>query len=182
MKSRYDATREIVLSADASSCGTGAVLRQRQRNGDLQPISYISRALTDTEQRYAQIEKEALGITWACKKFQDYLIGMRFSIETDHKPLIPLLLSKPVNELPIRVQRFQLRLMSNDFSISHVSGKDLTTADTLSRAPVSAATNIDEELSKEVNAFVDLIVKNFPATVKRLQDIQLQQDRDLTCI
>ena len=71
--------------------------------------------------------------------------------------------------------------MRYDFSISHVSGKDLTTADTLSRAPVSAATNIDEGLSKEVNAFVDLIVKNLPATEKRLQDIQSQQDRDLTC-
>ena len=52
-----------------------------------------------------------------------------------------------------------------------MSGKDLTMVDTLSRAPVSAANNIDEELSKEVNTLVDLIVKNLPATVKRLQDI-----------
>ena len=118
---RYDAAQE---TADASSYGIGAVLRQRQQNGDLRPISYISRALTDTEQRYAQIEKEALGITWACERFQDYLIGMRFHIETDHKLLIPLFSSKPLNELPIRVQRFRLRLMRYDFSISHVSEKD----------------------------------------------------------
>ena len=71
--------------------------------------------------------------------------------------------------------------MRYDFSISPESGKDLTTAGTLSRAPISAATNIDEELNKEVNAFVDLIVKNLPATEQCLQDIQLQQDRDLTC-
>ena len=98
---RYDAALETILSADASSYGIGAVLRQRQQNGDLRPISYISRALTDTEQRYAQIEKEALGITCTCERFQDYLIGMRFHIETDHKPLIPLFSSKPLNELPI---------------------------------------------------------------------------------
>ena len=102
---------------------------------------------------------------------------MCFRIETDHKPLIPLFSSKSLNKLPIRVQRFRLRLMRYDFSISHVSGKDLTMADTLSRAPVSAATNIDKQLSK---AFVDLIVKNLPATEKCLQDIQSQHFRDLT--
>ena len=69
-------------------------------------------SLTETEQRYAQIvEKEALGMTWACERFQDYLLGMRFHVETDHKLLVPLLSSKHLDELPIRVQRFRLRLM-----------------------------------------------------------------------
>ena len=90
---RYDATRETILSADASFYGIGAVLRQRQQNGDQRPISYISRALTDTEQRYAQIEKEALGITWYAIPYW----------KTDHKILIPLFSSKPLNELPIQV-------------------------------------------------------------------------------
>ena len=44
-------------------------------NGELQPIVYISRVMTSTEQRYAQIEKEASGVTWAGEQFQDYLIG-----------------------------------------------------------------------------------------------------------
>ena len=76
--------------------------------------------MTTTEQRYAQIEKEALGVTWACERFQDYLVGMRFHIETDHKPLVPLLSSKNLDELPIRIQRFRLRLMRFCYSISHV--------------------------------------------------------------
>ena len=51
-----------------------------------------SRAMSPTEQQYAQIEKKALGMTWASECFADYLIGLKFHIdEMDHKPLVPLL-------------------------------------------------------------------------------------------
>ena len=47
-----------------------------------------------TEQHYAQLKKEVLGTTWDCSHFQDYLLGKTFKIETDHKPLVPLLSTK----------------------------------------------------------------------------------------
>ena len=56
----FDPSRETVVSADASCFGLGAVLMQRQEGGVMKPVVYISRSLTTTEQRYAQIEKEAL--------------------------------------------------------------------------------------------------------------------------
>ena len=62
------------MSADASSYGIGAILLQRQLDGSVKPVSYASRSLTPTEQKYAQIEMEALGVTWACERFRDYFI------------------------------------------------------------------------------------------------------------
>ena len=50
------------MSADASSYRLGAVLLQEQTNGDIKPVAYISQSLSPVEERYAQIEKEALAL------------------------------------------------------------------------------------------------------------------------
>lgn len=114
----YSTRAQTTVSADASSYGLGAVLLQRQEDGTMKPVAYASRALTETERRYAQIEKEALAITWACERFSDFLIGIEFYIETDHKALVPLLGSKNLDELPPRVQRLKMRLMRYTYTIS----------------------------------------------------------------
>ena len=98
----YDVNAPTKLSADASSYGLGAVLLQ-EADKQWRPIAYASRSMSETEQRYAQIEKEALAITWACKKFSDYILGKPIQIETDHKPLVPLLSNKQLDLLPPRV-------------------------------------------------------------------------------
>lgn len=83
-----------------------------------------------TEQQYAQIEEKALAFTWACERFSDYLPGLTFHIHTDYKTLVPLFSTKNLDELPIRVQRFRLRMMRYNFTISHVPGKSMFIADT----------------------------------------------------
>ena len=177
----YDPSKETIVSADASSYGLGAVLTQKQDNQQWKPVAYASRSLTPTEQKYAQIEKEALGITWACERFGEYLIGMQFEIQTDHKPLVSLLGAKNLEELPARIQRFRMRLMRFTFTVSHIPGKDLTIADTLSRAPTGTATNADSQFSQDIELFVNTVMSSLPATEQRLTEITQKQQEDEVC-
>ena len=94
----YCMGRESIIAADASNAGLGAVLLQRQPDGSRRPVSYISRSLTAAEKNYAVIEKEALAATWASERFSEYILGAPFTIETDHKPLVPLLTTKELHK------------------------------------------------------------------------------------
>lgn len=71
----------MIVSVKASSFRLGPVLLQHQEDGTLKPVAFASRALSPTEQRYAQIEKEALAITLAFERFSDFLIGIEFQID-----------------------------------------------------------------------------------------------------
>ena len=177
----FDLSLETTVSADASSYGIGGVLLQKQKKGEIRPVAYISRAMTPTEQRYAQIEKEALALTWACERLQDYLVGLQFCVETDHKPLVPLFSSKILDELPLRVQRFRMRMMRFRFSIRHVPGKQLSTADALSRAPTTTPSSSNNLFQDEVEAYIQVTMQDLPATEKRLAEIQVHQEQDETC-
>ncbi|KAK6184246.1 hypothetical protein SNE40_006752 [Patella caerulea] len=169
------------ISADSSSYGLGAVILQCHDN-DWRPVAYASRSLTETEQRYAQIDKEALAVVWACEKFEDYILGQRsFVIETDHKPLVPLLGTKDLDCLPIRIQRYRLRLMRYSYDIVHVPGKNLYIADTLSRAPHAKAIYDDLIFQNDTCVYVHSIMNHLPASDKRLEQIRSHQNSDDVC-
>ena len=121
----YDPLAPAKVFADASSYGLGAGLLLK-KNSSWRPVVYASRSMTETEKRYAQIEKEALATTWACEKFSSYILGMEFAIETDQKPLVLLLRTKHLDCLPPRILRFRLRLSRFNYCMhqSH-SGKTL---------------------------------------------------------
>ena len=177
----YHPNRPTTVSADSSSYGLGAVLTQQQPDGSWRPVAYCSRSLSVAEQRYAQIEKEALASTWACERFSDYLIGSKFHLETDHKPLVSLLGSKNLEELPIRLQRFRMRLMRFTYTISYVPGKQLTIADALSRAPVTPSSTDDDKFCAEIDAYVNLTIQGIPTTQSRLKAIKAAQAEDEVC-
>ena len=176
----YDPSALTKISADASSYGLGAVLLQSS-NSTWHPVAYASRAMTDTETHYAQIEKEALALTWACEKFSCYILGKHIVLETNHKPLVPILSYKHLDNLPPRVLRFRLRLMRFDYDVVHVPGKYLYTADMLSRSPLQNSP--DENTlaqQQEVEYFIQAVTSHLPASETRLNTYRQGQADDAT--
>ena len=87
-------------------------------------IAYASRALTPTEQRYAQVEREALAIVYGVEHFRLYLYGAPdFELETDNKPL-ELIYRNPRSRPPARIERWLLRLADYNFTVKHLPGKE----------------------------------------------------------
>ena len=111
------------------------------------------------------------------------MIGLHFHSELYHKPLVPLLPLKTMDEMPIRIKNtfvYTLWGVSTLFS-SYITGKNLNTADTFCKSPVSKPSTGVEQFEQEVKTFVDLIVRKVPATKKQLQEIQSEQHKDTTC-
>ena len=124
--SYYNPKQPLTLNVDASSQGLGAVVLQNDK-----PIAYASRALTPTQQRYAQIEKETGNCLWMSKVPSLY-IWPTCRVESDHKPLENIL-GKPLNEAPPRIQRFVLQIQKYDITLKYKPGKSMYVSDTLSR-------------------------------------------------
>ena len=132
------------LSTDASQVGIGAVLSQRDKNNKEHPIYYASRSLTDTERRYSTIERELLAIIYSTEKFKYYLAGRKFTIITDHNPLV---YSNNIKLSSDRLTRWRLKLAEFDFDIVYKKGKANGNADAMSRIPqISPIENVREEL------------------------------------
>ena len=129
----YDQKAKTRLITDASPVGLGAILEQDQSDGTFKPVMFASCSLTDTERRYAQFERDALGIVWGVEHFHFHLLGIHFEIRTDHKPLIHAY--GPNGNPSACVQRFALWLQPYSYTIKHIDGKTNVT-DYLSRSAI----------------------------------------------
>ena len=152
----YDASKPCKISVDASKSGLGAVLLQ-----DDNPIAYASRSLTESQQRWAQIEKEMYAVVFGCERFNQFIYGKHTIIETDHKPLQSII-KKPLSQAPTRIQRLLLRLQRYDIDLQYRPGKELVIADALSRAYVSTRYPEDKELDDEIDFHVHSIISSVP--------------------
>lgn len=127
-----DFTRPFILTTDASGTAIGGILSQGEINKD-QPVAYASRTLTDNEFKYDTYEKEALAIVYCVKHFRPYLYGRKFTLVTDHKPLMWF---KNAQDANMRILRWRLKLGEYDYEVIYKSGKTNVNADALSRNPV----------------------------------------------
>ncbi|CAB4036105.1 Retrovirus-related Pol poly from transposon [Paramuricea clavata] len=136
----------VNYSIDASPVGISGILSQKPRNGDVdsqQIIAYASRALTDTEKRYSQTEKEALAIVWAVEHFHLFLFGSEFTLITDHEPL-EIIYGQRTAKTSARIERWVLRFQPYTFKIIYKSGAS-NPADYLSRHPTNESKRKQEK-------------------------------------
>ncbi|XP_075737410.1 uncharacterized protein LOC119162224 [Rhipicephalus microplus] len=124
-----DFERPFVLRTDASDRGIGAVLLQEHEQ-ILHPVAYASRKLLPREVAYSTVEKEALALVWGVEKFQVFLYGRRFLVQTDHEPLKFIQGAKCSNG---RVLRWSLKLQQYSFRVQHIKGSENVGADYMSR-------------------------------------------------
>ena len=117
------------------------------------PIAFASRALTEVETRYLQIEKELLTITFACRKFNDYIYGQKIVVETDDEPLITIM-KKPLHSAPMRLQKMKLQLQRNHFKLVYKSGKNYDIADMIYPVPTSPT---EDEVTVTAISFQDCV-------------------------
>ena len=118
---------ETTIQTDASLKGLGAVLLQ-----DGQPVCYASKALTEVEQqRYSNIEREALGVVLGLERFHYFIYGKKCTVHTDHKPL-EAIVKKKLSRCQARLQRFMLRALKYDVTVTYVKGAQVPIADALS--------------------------------------------------
>ena len=128
----------FLLETDASGIGLGAVLAQKQDDGTVHPVAYVSRTLQPHEQNYGVTELEALGVVWAVRHFRHYLYGHHCDVFTDHAALRSLLNTPHPSG---KLARWGLALQEVDLAIFYRPGRKNKLADALSRSPVGQDRN-----------------------------------------
>ena len=126
----FNPKKEVTLTTDANEHAIAAVVSQEGH-----PIMYLSRKLSSAECNYSNIEKEALAIGWSMERIQNFLLGKKFLLKSDQKPLE--FLFNPRQELPSvtssRILRWVIEIIAFDFDIIYIKGNTISHVDTQSR-------------------------------------------------
>lgn len=146
-----DFEKPFELYTDASGVAAGAVLQQSGK-----PIAYASTKFNSAERNYSTVDREFYAMQWAISHFHYYLYGRRFTVYTDHKPLLGLITGTSKNS---RHARYQMKLQDYDFELIYCSGKSNVVADCLSRTAAveisCAFSNSNDETCSAIIRFIN---------------------------
>ena len=116
----------VTIQVDASQVGLGTALLQNDK-----PITFTSKALTNAECRYANIEREMLAVVFRAERFHTYIYVWSFTIKSDHKPLESIS-RKNLAGMPAWLQCMMLCLQGYNLTIRYCPGKEMVIPDMLS--------------------------------------------------
>jgi len=178
-------TESFRLETDACVKGLGAVLSQSQEDGQIHPVAYASRALSEPEKRYAVTELETLAVVWALNHFHAYLYGHDVVVYTDHSAV------KAVLETPnpsAKHARWWTKVYGSgvkSMQIVYRSGRENLNADALSRNPQGEAPCPPQEeevqvatLSSSEVEIQQLLDSDVSQSVDHGSDFGVEQQKD----
>ena len=140
----FDPDLPIHIYTDASLLGVAGVFKQPQKNKEEKPVAYFSKKLNQAQKKRKAIYLECLAIKESVKYWQHKLIGRRFTVFSDHKPLEKMNIKSRTDE---ELGDLTYYLSQYDFEIKYSPGKYNLEADCLSRNPVlEPGENMDEQL------------------------------------
>ena len=140
----FDPDKDIVIECDASGIGIGGTLLQ-----DGHPVTFISQALTSTQQHYSNIECELLALVVVIEHLHHYVFERKFTMHTDHSPLANIF-KRCLNDTSPRLQCLLLRLSQYEMEVQYVTQKHVPIADCLSRLVVDDTAVEDESLNLQI--------------------------------
>lgn len=171
----FDPKAETALMVDASPVGLGAILLQKVME-KWKMVCCAAKSLTNTEKKYYQLEREALGIVFGVERFRYYLSGRQFLLYTDCKPLE--FMFNPKSRPCARIERWVLRVQSFDFKILHRPGSQ-NIADCLSRlVKVGGELPIDESCECSLS----LVLENSRPVAFSLELIREESSKDMDLV
>ncbi|CAL9231368.1 unnamed protein product [Arabidopsis halleri] len=128
-----DFSTPFIIQTDASGEGIGAVLTQNGR-----PIAFMSRSLGAAKKNWSTYAREMLAIVVAVRTWRPYLLGRRFTIQTDQRSLRFLLEQRILTP---EQQKWMSKLDGYDYAITYKPGVTNKVADALSRRSHSPCLN-----------------------------------------
>jgi len=128
-----DHSLQTILRTDASDVGLGGHLLQIDDTGKERTIGFVSKTFNTQQAAWTTTEKEGFAVVYCLRKFEPYLMGMKFEVQTDHSAL-KFIMNSNVPKLvrwSLYIQQF-----FPEMAIVDIPGRTNVVADTFSRLPV----------------------------------------------
>ncbi|KAK9686325.1 RNase H-like domain found in reverse transcriptase [Popillia japonica] len=140
----YSLNASTDIHTDASNLGFGGlIMLQKNGNGQMRPVMYVSRQTSIDERKYHSTELEILSVVWVLEKLRVYLVGISFMIVSNCRALRSTFGKKHL--IPC-IARWWFKIQEYNFEVPHRRGTQMCHVDALSRNPVDPGEHTEDKI------------------------------------